>query len=118
MTKRCTFLYFFLIPGLFFLVSCKGGRIETTGESSIYTKANKGDIETVELAIQQGFEVDQADENGQTLLHHAVLGNQIQLVEILCEKFHANPRIKDNDGNIPMDYSEQDSPLYTVLANY
>ena len=116
--KRWVMFSAVLTLALLFLVSCGGAKVETEGESSIYMKAKEGQAEMVSAAIRDGFDVNRQDENGQTLLHHAVSGNQAQLVEILCEKFHANPRIQDKDGYTPVDLTEQNSPIDVILANY
>ena len=102
---------------LTFIVSCGGPKAATTGEASIYKLAEEGKSSEVIPAIKRGFEVDKPDENGQTLLHHAVIGNQVTLVELLLEDCRANKSLKDKDGYLPIDYTDPGSEIDNLLKN-
>jgi ankyrin repeat protein len=88
------------------IAGCGGPDVETEGETSIFAKAQAGDANAVGEAIRQGFDVDEPDENGRTLLHHAVGGNQTELVELLIDTYHAQVSIQDADGKTPLDYAQ------------
>lgn len=84
------------------------GTVATTGGDSIFSAAEKGDIEAVSKAIRGGggFKVDTPDGSGKTVLHYAVIGNQQSLVEVLLD-YDANVAVKDAEGRTPLDYAEQ-----------
>ena len=101
---------------LTFLVSC-GSKVSTTGEESIHKLAEAGKTSEVITAVKHGFDVNKPDENGQTLLHHAVIGKQAALVELLLEDCRANKNIKDKDGYLPIEYTDPGTEIDNLLKN-
>lgn len=101
------------------LYACnKGSGVNTTGTSSIYVQAeDEGKTGEVCAAVRNGFDVNKPDENGQTLLHHAVLGNNRSLVESLIEELRAKKNIKDKDGNTAFDLTEPNSEIAKLFSN-
>ena len=49
---------------------------------------------------------NEADENGQTMLHHAAIAGNAQSVRVLLE-MGANPRLRDARGNTAADYAKE-----------
>lgn len=88
------------------LFGCGSG-VKTSGEQSIYTAAEKGDLGAVRAAIRDGFKVNTKDSNGMTLLHHAAAGNQKDVAELLRERYAANIGIKDAKGRTPLDVAKE-----------
>lgn len=83
------------------LLSACGERVQTTGERSIYAIAQTGTATELRAELSKGFNVNRQDENGMTLLHHAVLGNNAEAIEMLTEDFGANAAVRDNQGRTP-----------------
>lgn len=83
----------------------RGSDVATTGDESIYALAAAGDTSSVAAAIRSGFDVNRPDENGMTVLHHAVRNNQTGLAETLIEDFRALPTIPDAQGQTAIDYA-------------
>ena len=92
-----------------------GGGVETSGDESIYLKAEQGDATAVGSAIRAGFDVNKQDEYGMTLLHHAVGANQVGVVETLINDFRADKTIQDNDGRTPVDLAQGNPDMLDVL---
>lgn len=91
---------------MFAVVGCGGGgQVATTGDESIYAMAAAGDSNSVAAAIRSGFDVNRPDENGMTVLHHAVRNNQTGLAETLIEDFRASPTLPDAQGQTAIDYA-------------
>lgn len=108
-----------IFMGLGILAGCsKAPKIEATGENSIYKQAEDANKNVeVMAAIRRGFNVNASDEKGQTLLHHAVLGDNVSLADSLIEEFAAKKDIKDNEGNTPYDLTEPNSEMARVFSN-
>jgi len=81
--------------------------VPTKGEESIYSSAQQGDMARVGDYVRAGFQVDTPDENGMTLLHHAALGNQVYLAEMLLEEFGADLTVQDDQGKTPFDVARE-----------
>lgn len=56
-----------------------------TGEKSLHAAAMAGDLQTVRMLLEDGSNVDAADEDGATALHLAVINGHIWVVELLLE---------------------------------
>lgn len=54
-------------------------------------------------ALNGGFDVNQPDDDGLTLLHHAAMGGQLDVVEMLLNDFSARPNPTDESGITPLD---------------
>jgi len=102
MTLRLRLLGAVLAGALLVLSGCGDG-VSTSGEDSIYAQAASGDLTPVRHALSNGFNVNAPDENGQTLLHHAVSGRQAPVVEALIVSFRADPAVKDSKGQNPIE---------------
>lgn len=84
----------------------------------VYSAAEKGDIDTIIVALENGtLDVNSQDAQGRTLLHHAVMGNQLDMVYSLIEEYQADPSVADKDSRTPLDYAVDagDPSLITML---
>lgn len=79
-----------------------GSGVETEGENSIYAAAELGDVGGIRDALQYGFDVNEPDANGMTLLHHAAAANQAEVVEMLTNDFAASVTAMDSQGRTPL----------------
>lgn len=86
---------------LFAATGCGG--VETEGENSVYAAAQVGDVGAIREALDYDFEVNTPDADGMTLLHHAAVANQVDVVEMLINEFGASITAKDNQGRTPLD---------------
>lgn len=69
-----------------------------SGQTILWTAAYQGNQEIVQLLIQQGVDVDQADSSGVTPLYAAVTNNHPDVVELLLAST-ADPDLQKDDGN-------------------
>jgi len=98
-------------------VGCGGSNAPTTGEKSIYIAAEEGDLETVAGYIEAGFDPNQPDADGWTLLHHAAKRDQIDLAETLLEEYRVPLNAKTNDGKTALEIAyenESGSVIYLI----
>ncbi len=75
-----------------------------------YSKCN---VESVQLLIQNGAQVDAKNENGMTLLMMAALNGQVEIVRVLLEE-GANVNLKNKDGQTAQDLT---STLDEAISN-
>lgn len=87
--------------------SACGSGVETEGEASIYMMAAGGQLGPVREAIESGFDVNQPDADGRTLLHYAVAGNQPDFFEYLIVQYRANPKLQDATGKTAIDLARE-----------
>ena len=65
-----------------------------------FDHARFGSIYAIQDLVEVGFDINQRDRNGRTLLHFAALDGDIYRVRDLLA-LNADPSIRDNDGNRP-----------------
>lgn len=70
--------------------------------TSIFDAAQKGDIGAVEYYLTNGVKVDDIDEFGDTILHHAATNGHGDLIQDLLENHKPNINVLDADGNTPL----------------
>jgi ankyrin repeat protein len=95
-----------VMAALVTLIGC-GSSVETTGGESIYLMAANGRVSEVRAALNGGFNVNTPDQDGRTLLHYAVAGNQASMAEILLVTYAADARIPDATGATATDLALQ-----------
>ncbi len=95
---------------------CACEKVETTGEASIYKIAETGTPESLRAELVKGFDINRADENGMTILHHAALGDNADVIEMLTEEYQANATIKDNQGRTPLDLARAEKKWKAARA--
>jgi hypothetical protein len=71
----------------------------------INDKEDQFDLEILSMLLENGLDINVKDENGQTALHKLVKANSPKLVKEFLNR-GANPLIKDNKGNIPLNYAK------------
>ena len=77
--------------------------IDFFGKSVLILATRNRLYKSISKIVQNGGNVNVQDFKGRTALHFAVMNNDITAVTILLY-FLANPDIKDNNGNYPLDY--------------
>jgi ankyrin repeat protein len=83
------------------------GNVPTSGADSIYVSAETGDVAALRDALGRGFDVNKPDDEGMTLLHHAAIGNQVEVVEMLINDYSARPGLSDSQGRTPLDVADE-----------
>ncbi len=73
----------------------------TTKYETVFQAAEGGDIDDVKRHLLKGADINLADEDGFTALHHAVWENHEEVVKLLLAK-GANPNTKDSTGETPL----------------
>ncbi|MDN3549296.1 ankyrin repeat domain-containing protein [Mucilaginibacter aquaedulcis] len=66
----------------------------------LHNSVQTGDVGNVELLINQGADLNELDEFGNSPLHWAVMGGYYDIVKILLEA-GANPNVLSTDGYSP-----------------
>jgi len=74
-------------------------------QKNLHAASKDGDLVKMIELFNQGANVDQQDDNGQTALHLACIYNQLAAVKLLVEQFHANLEIQDYVTLIPENYA-------------
>jgi ankyrin repeat protein len=83
------------------------GRVPTKGEDSIYAVAEAGDTGTLRAMLRKNFDVNAPDESGMTLLHHAAVGNQPSVIEMLLNEYPAKVDATDSEGRTALDIANE-----------
>lgn len=91
---------------------CGGGATTAEGDAlsrdAAFQAAQTGDLDTVFVALENGtMGVNDVNAAGRTLLHHAVAGNQGDIVYRLIEEYQADPNIRDGAGRTPLSYARE-----------
>ena len=83
------------------VVGC--GRVPTKGGDSIYAAAEAGDTGALREMLRKNFDVNTPDESGMTLLHHAAVGNQPAVIEMLLNEYPAKVDATDSQDRTALD---------------
>ena len=78
--------------------------MDSGGNSLVCLAALHGDHEMIKVLIENGFDPNIPNNQGDTPLHHAITGEKIKCVDLLIQK-GVNERIKNNQGFIPWELS-------------
>ena len=90
----------------------------TKVEENMFDLVYRGDYKAVCSRIQKGTSVDLRNEQDQTLLHYAVLYNQVKIAKLLVS-FGADLEAKDKFGRTVIDVMQKHNPkLYDELDEY
>ena len=79
-------------------LSGPNARSRVFGDTPLHIVAIWGDVESAEILIQEGAEIDARGEDNFTPLHNAVEQNKIELVKLLL-KYGANRFLCSSDGS-------------------
>jgi ankyrin repeat protein len=71
---------------------------------AVVKSGNWPDPDSVAYLLEKGADINVQDERGKTPLHYAVRSMQYRLLRLLIMR-EANPRIRDKDGNTPIEAS-------------
>ena len=73
-------------------------------EERFQTAINNDDYDAIEQLIKEGFDINKADEDGQTLLMSAIEDSNLELAQLLIEH-GADVNARDKDGKMPIHYA-------------
>lgn len=59
----------------------------------------------LKVLLESGRHIDEQDDSGSTLLHHAVEFGDEEIIRMLVLEHHANLEIKNKRGRTPLDYA-------------
>jgi ankyrin repeat protein len=85
---------------------------DPNGYTPIHAAVSYGHIDLLQYLIEQGGDINVQDTEGDTPLHHVEDSNTSKL---LVEKYKADWKIKNHDGQIPADYVEEDGDFPEVV---
>ncbi|MCR5261878.1 MAG: ankyrin repeat domain-containing protein [Candidatus Gastranaerophilales bacterium] len=85
---------------------------DNDGNTPLFYAFNK--IPLIRVLLRAGADINGLNNDGKTVLHQAVITNNLQSAKFLIEN-GANVNIKDQNGHTPIFYTEQNSPLYMLL---
>jgi len=114
--KRCTIVSKYkILTEVFF----KEKNIYSTKvEENMFDFVYRGDYKAVCFRIKKGTSVNLRNDQDQTLLHHAVLYNQVKIAKLLIS-FGADLDAKDKFGQAVRDIIQKHNPeLYSQLDEY
>jgi ankyrin repeat protein len=90
----------------------------TKVEENMFDLVHRGNYEAVYSRIKKGTSINLRNDQDQTLLHYAVLYNQIEIVKLLIS-FRADLDAKDKFGQTVRDVIQKYNPeLYSQLEEY
>jgi hypothetical protein len=73
--------------------------------STIHDDARNGDLESLKYWLGRDAAIDEQDEEGKTVLHHAVIGTNYTMVTFLADK-GADINVSDDSSMSPLDIAE------------
>jgi ankyrin repeat protein len=91
------------------------------GDTSLHLAAQEGNINKVQILLDQGVSINIADKNGNTPLHIAACNNDIEIAEVLITK-GANINIRNHEGSTPLHLTagirNDDAEMVLLLLKY
>lgn len=90
-----------------------------TGETLTILAAKQNNYFVIQYMHSKGANLDLADFDGKTPVHHAVIENNLSALSGLVQDFGATPNLKDNNGLKPIDYTDSKfSSAYIGLIKF
>lgn len=89
----------------------------STGETLLIRAVKENHYGLINYIHDKGADVNLADFEGKTPVHHAVISKSDSALGNLT-KFKAKTKVKDKNGKIPMDYTEYSSGVYLYLRAF
>lgn len=95
-----------------------GNKVNLT-EKDLYTAIKLGDVDSLRIFLGAGFDLNLQNENGQSLLHLAIISKQVKVVEALIE-VGANIDITDDNKVSPLMLAAKnaDSEVVSLLLKH
>ncbi|KAJ6302584.1 hypothetical protein OIU77_016640 [Salix suchowensis] len=88
-------------------------KISTAKWNPLQTLALSGQIKFMDKLLDDGFDIDDKDNDGLTALHKAIIGKKEAVISHLLRK-GASPHIRDRDGASSLHYAVQVGAMQTV----
>jgi len=82
-------------------ISCKNNQ----GLTPLHYASYKGNLEILDLLLENGADINVVSENGQNLVHIAAQGDQPTSIVYLREKYNFNLENQDKKGSTPLHWS-------------
>jgi thioredoxin-related protein len=89
-----------MAPGLFFPAAACAGQKSDAGESALIVAVQSGSVDEVRRLLASGSDPDDADDLGDTPVHHAV-GGEVAILKTLLDA-GANPNARNSGGISPV----------------
>ncbi|KAA8548059.1 hypothetical protein F0562_004680 [Nyssa sinensis] len=89
------------------------GKISTAKWNPLHTLALAGQINLMDMLLENGVDIDLVDKDGMTALHRAIIGKKEAVISHLLRK-GASHHIRDLDGATPLHYAVQVGAIQTV----
>lgn len=87
--------------------------VNNNGETPLHIVSD--DYDAALILLNASADPNIIDKNGSTLLHYAVHDEHLEIIALLLE-FGADPNIRNNEGNFPCDYTD-DEYIINMLKN-
>lgn len=71
-------------------------------QQKLFEAISHNDLQAITTALNEHVDFNFKNEKSQTLLHAAVLGNHLKMVEKLLESSSIDPNLKNNFGEAPL----------------
>lgn len=78
---------------------------DPNGYTPIHAAASYGHVDLLRLLISRGGDINIQDNEGDSPLHHV---EDLNTAKIMISEFNADYKLKNNDGQTPADYIEED----------
>ena len=88
--------------------------VPTKGAGSIYQAAVEGDAIRVKGFLNMGFDVNEPDGSGKTLMHYAAENDHEDVLDVLVEEFRAEINAKDGQGRTPLQVARDAGAMKAV----
>lgn len=85
---------------------------DPNGYTPIHAAVSYGHVELLKYLIDQGGDINIQDTEGDSPLHHA---EDLKIAKLLVEQYKADWKLKNNEGQTPADYIEEDDEFPEVV---
>ncbi|CCH42779.1 Ankyrin [Wickerhamomyces ciferrii] len=85
---------------------------DPNGYTPIHAAVSYGHIDLLKYLISQNGDINIQDAEGDSPLHHV---EDVSIAKLLVEDFKADWKLKNNEGQIPADYIEEDDEFPEVV---
>jgi len=85
---------------------------DPNGYTPIHAAVSYGHVDLLKYLIEQGGDINIQDAEGDSPLHHV---EDLNTAKLLVETYKADWKLKNNEGQIPADYIEEDDEFPEVV---